>query len=288
MSIANAVQTVVIQKNKLSEIFQDYGVELAFLFGSSTEQEISLIHDIDVAVLFSSYDFERYLEALFALNKAIKQKNVDLVVLNLVHPALKMEALLKGILLYCISPEAFARFSVTTFFDYDDYSFFKKEFRNCLQRRSREGFSVAERKLNRERIETYLSKMDESIQRLVELRKRFTSYEDFMDDKDTRELCVHHLRISLECILDICRHFLAVKGVTLSDLETINLIELAGERGLLHGQFARRIKGMAGMRNAIVHVYWRLDYEAIYRAVTGELEDFDEFARQVNSYLAGK
>jgi len=285
VNIANAAQAVVIQKNKLSEIFQDYGVELAFLFGSSTEQEISLIHDIDIAVLFSSYDFERYLETLFALNKAIKQKNVDLVVLNLANPALKMEALLKGILLYCTSSDAFARFSAATFFDYDDYSFFKKEFRSCLQKRSREGFSVAERKLNRERVETYLSKMDESIQRLVELRKRLTSYEDFMDDKDTRELCVHHLRISLECVLDICRHFLAVKGVTLSDLGTINLIELAGERGLLHGQFARRIKGMAGMRNAIVHVYWRLDYEAIYRAVTGELEDFDEFARQVNSYL---
>lgn len=43
-----------------------------------------------------------------------------------------------------------------------------------------------------------------------------------------------------------------------------------------------------GMRNAIVQVYWRLDYQAVYRAVTEELGDFGEFARQVQRYLAGQ
>ena len=69
------------------------------------------------------------------------------------------------------------------------------------------------------------------------------------------------------------------------EYDTTSVIQLAGEKGLLDGRFARRIKGMAGMRNAIVHVYWRLDYRAIYKTVTEELGDFAEFARQVTSYL---
>ena len=64
-----------------------------------------------------------------------------------------------------------------------------------------------------------------------------------------------------------------------------NLIELAGEKGLLTPDFAHNIRGMAGMRNAIVHVYWRMDYEAIYQSITQDLGDFDEFARQVQTYL---
>ena len=96
---------------------------------------------------------------------------------------------------------------------------------------------------------------------------------------------MHYLRIALESVLDICRHFLAVKGVSLAELDTMNLIELAGEKGLLEPSFAHKIRGMAGMHNAIVHVYWRLDYEAIYRAVTEGLRDLDEFARQVRDYL---
>ena len=98
-------------------------------------------------------------------------------------------------------------------------------------------------------------------------------------------MCVHYLRIALESALDICRHFLAVVGVSLAALETTNLIELAGDKGLLESSFAQRIRGMAGMRNAILHVYWRLDYQAIYRAVTEQLSDFDEFAREVRTYL---
>ena len=42
---------------------------------------------------------------------------------------------------------------------------------------------------------------------------------------------------------------------------------------------------MAVMRNAIVHAYWRLDYEAIYEVISHRLNDFDEFARQLKDYL---
>lgn len=42
---------------------------------------------------------------------------------------------------------------------------------------------------------------------------------------------------------------------------------------------------MTGMRNAIVYVYWRLDYRAIYRAIADQLADFDKFARQVRTHL---
>lgn len=120
---------------------------------------------------------------------------------------------------------------------------------------------------------------------LSKLRKRFSSLEEFMADVDTRELCVHYLRIALESVLDVCRHFLAVKGVGLTEIDTTNIIELSGEKGLIKHDFPQKIKWMAGMRNAIVHVYWRLDYEIIYRATTGKLADFDEFTRQVQNHI---
>lgn len=74
-------------------------------------------------------------------------------------------------------------------------------------------------------------------------------------------------------------------GVSLTELDTTNLIELAGAKGLIEPAFARRIRGMTGMRNAIVHVYWQLDYEAIYRAITEQSANIDAFARQVRRYV---
>jgi len=279
-------KAVLGEKDSLVSIFKRRGVELAFFFGSAVEQDpIIEPRDVDIAVYFSSYNFRRYLSLLHAISRTLRRKDIDLTVLNMTGPALRMEVLVKGDLIYCTNAEKFAHFSSTTFFDYEDYLYFKVQYLDCLRKRTREGLSVVERKLNRERIETYLSRMDESIQRLLELRARFSSYDNFMENLDTRELCVHHLRIALECVLDVCRHFLAVKGVSLSEIDTAGLIELAGQKGLFDYKFARRIKGMAGMRNAIVHVYWRLDYMAIYRAITKDLSDFNEFICQVNSYL---
>jgi len=270
---------------KLLPIFQKDGVRLATLFGS-TVRGGRTPRDVDVAVLFEPYNFDRYLALQEALCQALGTRQVDLVVLNRANAVLKLNALLEGVLLYARDANEAGDFVAQALFEYDDYRRFKAEYEVQFGQRCQEGLSVAERRLNRERVETLLSTLDEAVGQLRRLGGRFASFEEFKADVDTRELCVHYLRIALESVLDVCRHFLAVVGVSLAELDTTNLIELAGEKGLLEPAFVRRIRGMAGMRNAIVHVYWRLDYEAIYRAVTRELTDFDEFARQVQSYLA--
>ncbi|MGB9715447.1 MAG: HepT-like ribonuclease domain-containing protein [Thermodesulfovibrionales bacterium] len=38
-------------------------------------------------------------------------------------------------------------------------------------------------------------------------------------------------------------------------------------------------------RNAIVHVYWNLDYEKIYRMIKEDITDFEDFARYIIEYV---
>jgi uncharacterized protein YutE (UPF0331/DUF86 family)/predicted nucleotidyltransferase len=273
------------QINLPGPFFRRHGIQSAFVFGSAVEGGIRSPKDLDVAVLFAHYSFGRYLGALDELQLLLNRREVDLVVLNRSSPALKMEALIKGVLIYSADARAFADFAVNTCFVFEDYLFFKREYQMFWRKRLREGLLVAEKRLNPERMETYLSQVEQAVLRLQELNERFSSFEEFERDPDTRDLCVHHLRIALESVLDVCRYFLAVKGVALNEYDTTSLIALVSEKGLLDRQFARQIKGMAGMRNAIVHVYWRLDYHAVYEAVTKNLNDFGEFARQVTLYL---
>jgi uncharacterized protein YutE (UPF0331/DUF86 family)/predicted nucleotidyltransferase len=269
--------------DELSRTLARDGIRLACLFGSVLQQPLA--RDIDLAVLFKKYRFEKYLETLEVACRALGTRRVDLVVLDRSSARLKLQALLEGKLLFAEVPTAQAEAVAEALYEYEDYRQFMVQYRQLLDRRCQEGLSVADRRMDRERVEGYLSTLDEAMIQLRRLGGRFTSFEEFRSDVDTRELCVHYLRVALESVLDICRHFLAVVGVSLTELDTTNLIELAGEKGLLESAFAHRIRGMAGMRNAIVHVYWRLDYQAIYQAVTEGLVDFDEFARQVQTYL---
>lgn len=272
----------ILEKREVALLFEENGVVLAVLFGSIINSASP--RDVDIAVLFKDYNFDTYLNTHEKLKRLLQTKDLDLVVLNRSNARIKLEALLKGVLLFA-DEKSLPHVIVDMFFEYDDYSYFRNEFASYFEQRSLEGLSMAERKLDIERVETYLSRLDEVVAQFSRLRKRFSSFEDFKGDVDTRELCVHYLRIALESVLDVCRHFLVVKGVSLTEIDTSNLIELCGEKGLIDYGFARKIKGMAGMRNAIVHVYWRLDYQAIYRAIIQELVDFDEFTRQVQSYL---
>lgn len=277
-------EEIKLATEQLTALFQEDGVRLATLFGSAVTDRTP--RDLDVAVLFDSYQFDRFIALQESLCRALGTQRVDVVVLNRAGVILKLEALLEGELLYAREPTEPEEAIAQAIFEYADFRRFKAEYQAEFKRRCQEGLSVAERQLNRERVDALLSTLDEAVGHLRRLGTRCTSFETFAVDVDTRELCVHYLRIALESVLDVCRHFLAVVGVSLADLDTTNLIVLAGEKGLLEPAFARRIRGMAGMRNAIVHIYWRLDYQAIYRAVTDEVTDFDEFARQVQRYLA--
>ena len=259
------------------------GVRLVCLFGSLAEGRPG--RDVDLAVLFHNYDFDRYIEFLELARRTLGADAVDVTVLNRASAPIRLRALLEGRVIYAEDESVWSEAVAEALFDYEDYRRFTREYRPMLERRCKEGLSMAAREVDRDRVEAYLSTLDEVVGNLRRLGERFDSFEAFQADVDTRELCVHYLRIALESVPDICRHFLAVKGVSLAELDTTNLIELAGEKGLLEPSFAHKIRGMAGMRNAIGHVYWRLDYEAIYRAVTEGLRDLDEFARRVRDYL---
>jgi len=174
-----------------------------------------------------------HIDTYEGLCRLLKTRNIDLVVLNRANAAIELEAFLKGTLLFEADGETLIDSTAQCLFEYEDYRHFKREYLINFEQRNIEGMSMSERRLNRERVEAYLSKLDEAVAELGKLTGRVSSFEDFKGNVDVRELCMHSLRIAPECVLDICRHFLAVKGVSLTDIDTTNLIELSGEKGLI-------------------------------------------------------
>jgi uncharacterized protein YutE (UPF0331/DUF86 family) len=179
---------------------------------------------------------------------------------------------------------------------------------------------MKERKINIQRVDTFLKNLKEALMDIQRLISQVESIEEFVspDRKDVRNLSVHHLRIALESVLDISRHIIAVKGFGIADLETENIINILGKNGVIPYQFSQKMRGMAGMRNAIVYVYpvrnnasllcsgitfqnnsngvecqagisngvyWNLDYGTIFETVKNRLADFEDFARYIMEYV---
>ncbi len=93
----------------------------------------------------------------------------------------------------------------------------------------------------------------------------------------------HGLQLSIQVVLDTGNHILAEAGLPVKEYAEI-FPELA-RLGVIPEDYAENIKGMAGLRNLLVHEYTEIDLAKIAEVVNTSLSDFSQFAGYVLSYL---
>jgi len=119
--------------NQLKEVLQNYSnISFAYLFGSYADETFTDRSDVDVAVYFKDYDFNKHLELMSKISK-ITQKDTDLVVLNKAKNLYLLEDIIsKGILLK--DSEKRIDFELRKHHEYLDYIEFKKRIDAMLDR----------------------------------------------------------------------------------------------------------------------------------------------------------
>lgn len=111
------------------------------------------------------------------------------------------------------------------------------------------------------------------------------SREEFLANPIAGGAAESYLRRSLEAVFDIGRHLLAKTGHA----------DMAAEykaiaRGLADKRFVRPELGpiltkMAGYRNRMVHFYHEIATEELYAILQSELDDIDEYIREIRDSL---
>lgn len=96
------------------------------------------------------------------------------------------------------------------------------------------------------------------------------------DNLDKRWIIERGLQVCIQAVLDIGNHILSEKGIAVDSYKDI-LNEL-GKLEIIPPDFAGKIKGMAGLRNILVHEYARVDTELLAGIVNKSLDDFKDFA----------
>ncbi len=87
------------------------------------------------------------------------------------------------------------------------------------------------------------------------------------------------LQICIQIVLDVGNHVLAEKGISIEQYKDI-FVEL-GKHNVLPKKFAEKIKGMAGLRNIIVHEYASINLDLLTGIVNNSLGDFKKFAEYI-------
>ena len=132
--------------------------------------------------------------------------------------------------------------------------------------------------LDKETIMDRINLIKKSKKRLNDFQKM--SVKEFKDSGDNYAIAEHHLRISIEAVLDIGRHVCIQKNLG-QPKDYTEIFDILGDNYILNPEFAEKIRGMAGYRNRLVHMYNKITSQELYQIIKERLEDFDIFIKQI-------
>ena len=110
------------------------------------------------------------------------------------------------------------------------------------------------------------------------------SWDEFYSSLGTQWMICHGLQLSIQTLIDVGNHILAAIGENQIE-DYVDIIDKLGERNIIPSEFSKAIRGMAGLRNILVHEYARLDLKKIYDIFQNRLDDLYKFIKYINQFL---
>ena len=134
---------------------------------------------------------------------------------------------------------------------------------------------------NWEIIEQHIQNMEEALAQLGKYRN--ISFNEFQKDLSLVWIVEKGLEILIQNLLGIGAHLLASE--IKNDWEDYGEVILKlGKHGVIPQEFSDQIKGMAGLRNILIHEYLRIDLNKLFDYLKYRLEDFIQFIRYIREY----
>jgi uncharacterized protein YutE (UPF0331/DUF86 family) len=122
------------------------------------------------------------------------------------------------------------------------------------------------------------AEIDESARRLEAIAA--IPVEEFLGDRDLRDIACYRLLIAIEAALSLCFHVASREFRQVPD-GYAGCFGLLAERGWIDTELGERLKGMARFRNMLVHVDWTVDYVQVHNLLRSKLGDLRAFGSRV-------
>jgi uncharacterized protein YutE (UPF0331/DUF86 family) len=106
----------------------------------------------------------------------------------------------------------------------------------------------------------------------------------FLADPHKMGSAKYHLVVAIEGIVDLCNHIIARNGFKTPEdySDTIRVME---EHQAFGREFSETLIRMVRFRNRLVHIYWEIDDNEIWRILKEHLSDIRRFLREFGTYV---
>ncbi len=108
---------------------------------------------------------------------------------------------------------------------------------------------------------------------------------NFLANQDNFPLASYWLRLAIEAILTIATHILSHLPQNGKDKDYTQILTSLSDYGVIPQEFSQKIRGMAGYRNRLVHLYWEIKPQELLGIIKENLDDFEEFIKYIKDFL---
>jgi uncharacterized protein YutE (UPF0331/DUF86 family) len=138
---------------------------------------------------------------------------------------------------------------------------------------------------NQDKIRKIVSEILGALELLEELRS--LPKESFLSDPHKRGSAKYSLLVAIEGTIDLANHVIAKNGFRTPE-DYADTFKVLSERGAFDESFTRTLMQMARFRNRLVHIYWEVDNEELYRLIHSHLEDIRQFLKEFGAFIGSK
>ena len=136
--------------------------------------------------------------------------------------------------------------------------------------------------LNPELVRTRCQEIEESLARLEKFKA--VKKEDFLKDRDLQDIACYRLLVAIEAALGLCYH-VSAKQLKRVPEEYAECFAILSDAQIIPKDLSETLQRMARFRNLLVHMYWKLDYPAVYDLIQHHLVDLRRFSEAIVSRL---
>jgi uncharacterized protein YutE (UPF0331/DUF86 family) len=136
--------------------------------------------------------------------------------------------------------------------------------------------------LNEDLVRSRCQEIEDSLQRLERIKK--SHKDDFLKDRDLQDIASYRLLVAIEAALSLCYH-IAAKRLKRVPEEYAECFSILSGAGVISTELSERLQKTARFRNLLVHMYWKIDYGAVYDILHNSLDDLRRFSQTVAALI---
>ena len=130
------------------------------------------------------------------------------------------------------------------------------------------------------------------IEHLKELTKALQTWKryekitlnEFLKDEDKQNMVFHGMLKAIQAAIDIGNDIIAMKN--LEEPSTYKeIFEILQRNKIISSSLALQLSSLAGFRNALVHIYWKIDIKRAYRILKTKRKALEEFRKNCLKFL---